>query len=42
MHLLQEFPLHLKYVTKVPREIWILKIATEFALIIQSEVNRTR
>jgi len=41
MYTLQKFPLHVKCVTTPPCEIWILKIATELAFMIQSKVNRT-
>jgi len=37
----KKIPPHLKCVTTLPCEIWMLKIATELALIIQSRVNRT-
>jgi len=36
-----KFPPHLKCVTTLPCEIWMLKIAIELALIIQLRVNRT-
>jgi len=38
---LQKFPPHLKSVTTLFCEIWMLKISTELALIIQSVVNQT-
>jgi len=34
-------PPHLKYVTTLPCEIWLLKTTTQLALIIQSNVIQT-
>jgi len=41
VYLWQTFPSHLKRITTLPCKVWMLKTATELALIIQSKVKQT-